>query len=986
MLTGGGTAENITVSGSVSAKRGNGGIVGRMTVSGTISNCVNNATMVATGGANLGGIVGAAYYTAAGCVMNITNCTNYGTVTGSAGGVGGIVGLSSAHVSGCTNNAAVTASGASVGGVVGEQQNYGSVTNCINTASVTNNGASSAYGTGGIIGWVRYSGSAADYPLKSVVSVTGNENSGAISGGNDAGGIIGTVYHAANVNGNTNTAESLTAANFAAGIVANFQFPDNALIQGINSAIPSQEMNLQNNVSTTTIENITANCKNLYAYDNSSGQQEGKIEENSDAWVAQIGTTKYATLQTAIDAADIGETIILLDDITLDTGVAVAEDDKITLDLASYTVSLVVTDQITANNQLILNKGDLTITDSSENGTGKISYKFDGTANRDWAYAVVTISNQQGTLTIKGGTIESLSLSTNSDGKNTNVYKFTIDNLTNGSSGDATVNVVGGVITAAKGGSIRGFANSTADTCTIDIKDGCITGQVWLQDPSTNANKGVLSITGGEITANAEDVAAVYLYGNGDASGMKVSLGGDVVVNGSTYITSVDTTKAFNAEITGGTFYGDVWTCTWLNDDDTAVSAISGGNFSSPVDPAYLIDGVNAQLYDKAKNADAPYSYYESVEAALAAVVGEDAVVISLESDEPSVVNYYLVKYTDGADGEAFADQVYAQLEGDDTHAFEGNPARSGYTFTGWSPAVAETVTGSVIYTAQWEERKAEQPDFNFDYDYWYGALMMLYNQQFDITASATKGGTIDPAGISKVKYDKNITYTITPDKGYAIADVLVDGKSVGVVTEYTFKHVKEDQEIVAIFRQINPYTDVAETDVYFDAAWYLYYNDIMKGTDIENGLFSPDVELSRAMLVTILWRLEGAPVVNYLMQFEDVPVDEWYTEAVRWAASTGLVKGYGDNRFGPMDELTREQLCAVIYRYVQNNGGGFTGVWMYQMPHTDLADVSDWAFEAIAWMNMNGIYTGEGNALLPKAYAPRSLVAMMVYAMVDEE
>ena len=109
MLTGGGTAENITVSGSVSAKRGNGGIVGRMTVSGTISNCVNNATMVATGGANLGGIVGAAYYTAAGCVMNITNCTNYGTVTGSAGGVGGIVGLSSAHVSGCTNNAAVTA-------------------------------------------------------------------------------------------------------------------------------------------------------------------------------------------------------------------------------------------------------------------------------------------------------------------------------------------------------------------------------------------------------------------------------------------------------------------------------------------------------------------------------------------------------------------------------------------------------------------------------------------------------------------------------------------------------------------------------------------------------------------------------------------------------------------------------------------------------------------------------------------------------------
>jgi len=262
----------------------------------------------------------------------------------------------------------------------------------------------------------------------------------------------------------------------------------------------------------------------------------------------------------------------------------------------------------------------------------------------------------------------------------------------------------------------------------------------------------------------------------------------------------------------------------------------------------------------------------------------------------------------------------------------------------------------------------------------------MLYNQEFDITATATEGGVISPEGITQVKYSKNQTYTITPCEGYQIADVLVDGESIGTVSEYTFRNVRKDHTISAVFKQINPYTDVAEIDVYFDAAWYLYWSNIMNGTDTANGLFSPNAELSRAMLVTILWRMNGCPVVNYAMQFRDIPSDEWYTEAVCWAASTGLVNGYSDTEFAPEDALTREQLCTVLYRYVQSKGAGFTDTWMYRMPHSDIADVSEWAFEAMAWMNMKDIYVGENNELLPKAYAPRSLVAMMVYAMINAE
>lgn len=98
---------------------------------GTVINCTNRAEISGTG-ANVGGIVGAAYYTAEGREMRIENCVNTGIVTGTQGGVGGIVGLSSAVVDGCTNTAPVTGSGTSVGGIVGEQREYGCVTGCTN--------------------------------------------------------------------------------------------------------------------------------------------------------------------------------------------------------------------------------------------------------------------------------------------------------------------------------------------------------------------------------------------------------------------------------------------------------------------------------------------------------------------------------------------------------------------------------------------------------------------------------------------------------------------------------------------------------------------------------------------------------------------------------------------------------------------------------------------------------------------------------------
>ena len=282
LMINGATVSGVTVeSGSVTAVRGNGGIVGRMTVSGTIENCNNHASITATSvtSGNVGGIVGAAYYTGIYAdesqAMHITDYTNTGTVTAACMGAGGIVGLSSAYVSDCTNSGAVAGNGASIGGIVGEQQNYGAVTDCVNTANIVNTNTA-AYGTGGIVGWIRYSGAVADYQTKAPIQVIGCSNSGTIDGGNDGGGIVGTLYDAGLVQNCLNEAERIQGETFAAGIVGNLQV---WMSNDKPAEIPVPEGSslergalIVYNISTTTEDRITVNgaCKDLFAYNNDS--------------------------------------------------------------------------------------------------------------------------------------------------------------------------------------------------------------------------------------------------------------------------------------------------------------------------------------------------------------------------------------------------------------------------------------------------------------------------------------------------------------------------------------------------------------------------------------------------------------------------------------------------------------------------------------------------------------------------------------------
>ncbi len=416
MLTGGGTASGIDVaSGSITATRGNGAVVGRMTVSGTITDCHNGASVNGTG-ANVGGIVGAAYYTAEGETMTISDCTNDGAINCTAGVAGGIVGLSAANVSGCTNNATVTGNGTDVAGIVAEQQNAGSVTDCTNNGDIVNN--STGYGTGGIVGWIRYNGATSAYPAKNVITVSGCTNYGSVQGGNDAGGIVGTVYNMAEIDGNRNFAPTLSARTFAAGIVGNAQFTETAV------GMTGEDMvYVRDNVSTTTLENILeAYCKDLFVYINNGDKVtvSGNMTEYMQTLVGELVAGGDVTLGEDVDFSKLGSSLTLSSDTRIDLN---GHSVKLATGQLRNSATLTITGdgELTAPAQVIYNEGKVIIESGTyrATGSGDASIVFNGNGGEvvinggdlktSGSFAIQ--NNYGKSVTVTGGSIVSTSAS-----------------------------------------------------------------------------------------------------------------------------------------------------------------------------------------------------------------------------------------------------------------------------------------------------------------------------------------------------------------------------------------------------------------------------------------------------------------------------------------------------------------------------------------------------------------------------------------------
>lgn len=176
-----------------------------------------------------------------------------------------------------------------------------------------------------------------------------------------------------------------------------------------------------------------------------------------------------------------------------------------------------------------------------------------------------------------------------------------------------------------------------------------------------------------------------------------------------------------------------------------------------------------------------------------------------------------------------------------------------------------------------------------------------------------------------------------------------------------------------------NPFTDVSENDWFFDDVMFVYGNKLMLGTSATT--FSPTTTTTRGMIVTILYRLVGEPETTGACPFADVKSGSYYEKAITWAAANGIVGGYGNGKFGPDDSITREQLAAILYRYEQYKGGGFTGNWMFLLDFSDRDKVSDYAYESVCWMTMNGIINGRSNGTFdPQGNATRAEAAAMLH------
>lgn len=238
------------------------------------------------------------------------------------------------------------------------------------------------------------------------------------------------------------------------------------------------------------------------------------------------------------------------------------------------------------------------------------------------------------------------------------------------------------------------------------------------------------------------------------------------------------------------------------------------------------------------------------------------------------------------------------------------------------------------------------------------------------------------------------VTVKITPDDGYTITEVTVtdaDGKAVEVNKQedgsYTFTQpagqAKVNVSYQASGQKALPFSDVKNSDWFYSAVNFIYQEGLMDGVSATS--FAPQDSTSRAMLVTVLWRLSGSPAASD-SSFHDVTTGAWYATAAAWAQETGVVNGLTETTFGPNNALTREQLASILWRYAKSEGLDITsGAATSLAAYSDAAKVSAYAADALKWACGNGIINGMGdNTLAPAGNASRAETAAMLQRFLE--
>ena len=377
------------------------------------------------------------------------------------------------------------------------------------------------------------------------------------------------------------------------------------------------------------------------------------------------------------------------------------------------------------------------------------------------------------------------------------------------------------------------------------------------------------------------------------------------------------------------------------------VTVTSGGNGTASASPAKAVAGAEITL---STTPDKGYHLKEWQVVSPAGLVitnnkftmpeGNVEVKAIFEKDAPPAPTEFIVTF----DGNGGTPSVSSMTTTNQKLPYLPSASRRGsYSFDGWyteksggTKITTDTVfhAGTTVY-AHWTYTGGGSSNYSY----------------YTIKATAGTGGSITPSGNVSVREGRDKTFTITPDKGYTVSNVKIDGRSIGAVKSYTFENVKRAHTIEVSFTRANEFTDVPSDSYFYEVVMWAVENGVTTG--ISASRFDPDAICTRAQAVTFLWRAAGSPKPETrTMPFTDVPVGSYYYDAVLWAVENGITKGTSNTTFSPNDTCTRAQIVSFLWRSEK------TPVASSRNPITDVKP-SAYYLDAVLWAVESGITKG---------------------------
>lgn len=972
----GGTIKNVNLTDAYLSSTGSsvGGIIGDARTGAKIENCTVEGTILYTDpgtnaqNSSVGGVVGG--IDSIGSNVTITDCQFSGLVysetlvgNNTTGGIGGIVGqANSSTISNCTNNGAVytTATSNNAGGIAGRIVNS-TVTECSNIGAVKAGAGNAGHGVGGIAGQV-YVSQEGNYSIKECTN-TGDITAIGSNSAGYAGGIVGKLL--GNTSGNSGTIESCHNSG-------------NILMQsstqcGIGGLVGISSANLTIEESSNT-GTISSNKNGAY---NRAG---GLVGQSSSELTL---TESYNAGNVSSPSSDyVGG---LVGQLIRPTTVNVTNCYNVGEVSGAETAGLI--GNIFADK---IAQRSVTIEDSYNAGilSGTTKNGIVGSQQREITVTITDCHYWNGCGGVGDGSLTANQMTEDSSwaenlGLDSNVWEKT-DNPTAGSDGKLMGNLP--VLTSNK----QYSAPQLERTKKQDQIDFAITGQpagtIYVDNRGFDLDTTGGNGSGGVTWSSSNDSIAT------------VDSNGNVKIIGVGYVT-ITATKA------GDNTYNSASAGCSFTVHGKPITEVTILNLEAPVQGATPIQHVDVPE-------DAHYVVLTS-----AGIGGPSTLdVIWREQGTGEIVKTtfeqnktYTVQMCLKCDIHySFADEVTVRLFNMQESAYSSITVEKDPSFDDrliitvtFNPTSHvhnwDTVNWDSNETHHWHncldancplknpegmDGYAEHVDADHDdlcdvcgYDMYVPPVNIP--DTYDIDLIVGEGGEAK-TNLSNASAGTTITVTATPDNGYELAYITVDGERISGTS---FKMPGHDVTVRVYFTNgaaTLPFTDVNTGDWFFDYVAYVYANGLMDGTSATT--FEPNGTMTRAMLVTILWRMEGEPVVNYLMPFTDVDGGAWYAEAVRWASSEGIVEGVSDTSFAPNAEITREQLAAILWRYA-----GEPATAANLAGYADGASVSAYAVDAMRWCVEHGIITGTTAATLePQGTATRAQAAAMLMRFAE--